>query len=98
MGPISAVLLYATLSSGEAFSDLVSEHIDILLDLSGHTKGNRLGIVARKPAPIQAALFAYPNTTGLVAVDYRVTDPFSDPAGESDSLWQEKLEYMPHTP
>ena len=86
------------MTDDEAAKKIREDRIDILLDLSGHTKGNRLGIVARKPAPIQAALFAYPNTTGLAAVDYRVTDPFSDPAGESESLWQEKLEYMPHTP
>ena len=86
------------LTDDEAAKKIRKDRVDILLDLSGHTKGNRLGIVARKPAPIQAALFAYPNTTGLGAVDYRVTDPHSDPAGTTESLWQEKLEYMPHTP
>ena len=86
------------LTDDEAAKKIRVDRVDILLDLSGHTKGNRLGIVARKPAPIQAASFAYPNTTGLGAVDYRVTDPHSDPAGTTESLWQEKLEYMPHTP
>ena len=59
------------MTDDEAAKKIREDRIDILLDLSGHTKGNRLGIVARKPAPIQAALFAYPNTTGLAAVDYR---------------------------
>ena len=86
------------LTDDEAAQKIRVDRVDILLDLSGHTKDNRLGIVARKPAPIQAASFAYPNTTGLGAVDYRVTDPHSDPAGTTASLWQEKLEYMPHTP
>jgi len=86
------------MTDDEAAAQIRQDRVDILLDLSGHTKGNRLGILARKPAPIQAALFAYPNTTGLSVVDYRVTDPHSDLAGTTESLWREKLEYMPHTP
>ena len=54
------------LTDDEAAKKIRVDQVDILLDLSGHTKGNRLGIVARKPAPIQAASFAYPNTTRLV--------------------------------
>ena len=88
----------STVDDPRAEEIIRTDRIDILLDLSGHTKANRLGIIARKPAPVQAAMFAYPNTTGLEVVDYRVTDPHSDPEGETDSLWREKLEHMPHTP
>jgi protein O-GlcNAc transferase len=71
------------------------DEIDILLDLSGHTAGNRLLLFARKPAPVQATLFGYPTTTGIKAIDLRITDPFADPPGETESLCVEKLVRLP---
>lgn len=55
------------------------DRIDILVDLGGHTAANRLLVLARRPAPVQATLFGYPNTTGMPAVDFRITDPISEP-------------------
>lgn len=69
--------------------------IDILVDLSGHTAGNRLLVFARQPAPVQATLFIYPNTTGLRTMQYRVTDDYFDPPGQSESLYTEKLIRVP---
>lgn len=68
-----------------------ADKIDILIDLGGHTAGNRLLALALRPAPIQAVLFGYPNTTGLGAIDYRITDDVSDPPGQTESLYTEKL-------
>ena len=71
--------------------------IDILVDLSGHTTGHRLGVFARRPAPIQATWLGYLNTTGVTAIDYRLCDRHTDPEGETERLHTEKLLRLPHS-
>ncbi len=69
--------------------------IDVLVDLSGHTRGNRLLAFARRPAPVQATWLGYPNTTGMAAMDYRLTDSIADPPQLTDAWYAETLVRLP---
>jgi predicted O-linked N-acetylglucosamine transferase (SPINDLY family) len=82
--------------SDEALAELVvRDGIDILVDLTGHAGKNRLLAFARKPAPIQVTHFGYPDTTGLSAMDYRMSDAHADPPGETEKFHTEKLVRLP---
>ncbi len=70
---------------------IAEDGIDILVELSGHTADNRLAMLARRVAPIQMTYLGYPNTTGLSAMDYRISDAIADPPGPSDAWHAEKL-------
>ncbi|CAB3802589.1 Photosystem I assembly protein Ycf3 [Pararobbsia alpina] len=70
------------------------DRIDILIDLTMHMSNGRPLLFARKPAPVQIAWLAYPGTTGIGAIDYRLTDPWLDPVG-TDSQYTERSIRLP---
>ena len=73
------------------------DQIDILVELSGHSRHNRLPLLARRVAPTQVTYLGYPNTTGLANMDYRITDALADPSGMTEALHSERVVRLPET-
>jgi len=81
---------------------ILQDKIDILVELAGHTAGNRLDVMAAQPAPIQVTWIGYPNTTGLSTIDYRLTDNIVDPENTvqkfTEELWRLPKCFLCYTP
>lgn len=98
----------AIASAVDAWADVVFEtpqqlsqrirdaKVDLLVDLSGHTGNHRLLCFALRPAPVQATWLGYFNTTGMSAMDYFISDPYTTPKGEGQ-LFTETVLRLPHT-
>ena len=78
------------LSDTNVAAQIRSDRIDILIDLSLQTAGNRLRVFARKPSPVQATYLAYCSTSGMDAMDWRISDPWFDPPGNDESVYSER--------
>jgi protein O-GlcNAc transferase len=84
--------------SDEQVARLIREdRIDLLLDLTMHMAASRLLVFARKPAPVQVSWLAYPASTGLSTIDYRLSDPYLDPPGMDESIYSERTIRLPDT-
>jgi protein O-GlcNAc transferase len=66
-------------SDDDVAAAIAGARIDVLVDLMGHTTGNRLAVLARRPAPVQAHYLGYPGTTGASYVDYFISDEIATP-------------------
>ena len=79
----------AHLNAKQVAELIYQDEIDILVELTGHTAGNRLDVLAHKPAPIQVTWIGYPNSTGLPTIDYRFSDNVVDPVETKQSFVEE---------
>jgi protein O-GlcNAc transferase len=84
------------LSDSEARNQIESDGIDVLIDLCGHTGHNRLGVFARRAAPVQAYYLGYFASTGLTEMDYWIGDNILTPP-ELDNHFSEQVWRLPRT-
>lgn len=93
-GKANAYRTVAALPDPQVAALIKADGIDILVDLAGHAGTWRTTLLGYKPAPVQATWCGYPDTTGIEAVDYRITDWLADPAG-SEAHYTETLCRLP---
>ncbi|MEO8676462.1 MAG: tetratricopeptide repeat protein [Casimicrobiaceae bacterium] len=71
--------------------------IDVLVDLNGHTAGNRLPLFFLRPAPVQATWLGYLGATGVPTIDWRITDARFDPGDDALRSGREAPWRLPRT-
>ena len=85
----------AGLPDAAAAQRIRDDRIDVLVDLSGHTGGNRLTLFALRPAPLQVTYLGFPGTTGVDAIDARLTDAIVDPPAFGPATSERPLRVAP---
>jgi predicted O-linked N-acetylglucosamine transferase (SPINDLY family) len=92
----------AALSDAELADRIAADGIDVLVDLAGHTVGNRLGAFALRPAPVQVSYLGFGFTTGLSQIDYFIADdtivPAADEALFAETVWRLPSPHFPYSP
>lgn len=86
----------ANRSIQQSVAIIQSHQVHILMDAQVHTRGSRMAIIARRPAPIVVNYLVYPGTSGAAFVDYLITDRHVVPAELADGF-TEKLVFLPHS-
>lgn len=93
--PLFAGFVHVEQMSDEALDARIrADGIDVLVDLSGHSADHRLGVFARRPAPVQVNWIGYLATTGLDCFDAHLTDPIAVPSAVTEEF-SEPLGYLP---
>lgn len=82
------------LNDTELAQQIADDKIDVLVDLSNHSGGNRLPVFAMRPAPVQVSWLGYPATTGMDAMDYILVDKYYAPNADMGAFCSEKLAYL----
>lgn len=72
-----------------------ADGIDVLMDLSGHSAGHQLRVMALRPAPVAVTYAGWPGTTGLKSIGYRLSDSLTDPAGAEEWSTEEIVRLDP---
>ena len=81
----------ASLTDAQLADLIRRDCIDVLVDLAGHTNGTRLLAFARKPSPVQFTYLGYPDSSGMTAMDWRISDAVADPPGMTDRWHTEQI-------
>jgi len=86
------------ISDSHLAKQIAQDNIDILIDLNGHSSGNRLGVFGshEPPAPIQISWLGYPATTGLNSIAHRISDRIADPVGLNEEFFSENILRLPN--
>jgi protein O-GlcNAc transferase len=85
-----------SLTDAQAAEQIAKDRLDILLDLKLYTGGGRAGILAYRPAPVQAAYLGYPGSAASTDIDYIISDRFVTP-DSSAPHYTEKFCRLPHS-
>jgi predicted O-linked N-acetylglucosamine transferase (SPINDLY family) len=84
------------LPTDEACARIAQDRLDVLVDLSGHTRGHRLDLFAQRACRVQASYLGYFSSTFVPAMDWLITDRLHVPP-EAATLGSERLTYLPQS-